>query len=26
VLASMERPMHEILREALAPDEAMRWG
>ncbi|HEX5658689.1 MAG TPA: DUF58 domain-containing protein [Polyangiales bacterium] len=26
VLASMERPMHEILREALAPDEGMRWG
>lgn len=26
VLASMERPMHEILREALSPDEATRWG
>ena len=26
VLASMERPLHEILREALAPDEASRWG
>ncbi len=26
VLASLERPMHEILREALAPDEATRWG
>ncbi|HEY6878196.1 MAG TPA: DUF58 domain-containing protein [Polyangiales bacterium] len=26
VLASMERPMHEILREALAPDEVVQWG
>lgn len=26
VPASMERAMHEILREALAPDEGMRWG
>jgi len=26
VLASLERPMHEILREALAPDEASQWG
>jgi uncharacterized protein (DUF58 family) len=26
VLASLERPLHEVLREALAPDEASRWG
>ena len=26
VLASMERPLHEILREALAPEEGSRWG
>ncbi|MDB4974042.1 MAG: hypothetical protein JWN48_2383 [Myxococcaceae bacterium] len=26
VLASLERPMHEILREALDPDEGTQWG
>ena len=26
VLASLERPMHEILREALDPDEGSQWG
>lgn len=26
VLASLERPLHEILREAFAPEEASRWG
>jgi uncharacterized protein (DUF58 family) len=26
VLASLERPLHEILREALAPDEGSQWG
>jgi uncharacterized protein (DUF58 family) len=26
VLASTERPLHEILREALAPEEGSRWG
>jgi uncharacterized protein (DUF58 family) len=26
VLASMDRPLHEILREALAPEEGMKWG
>ncbi|MEY4515067.1 MAG: hypothetical protein RLZZ450_7189 [Pseudomonadota bacterium] len=26
VLASLERPLHEVLREALAPDEGSRWG
>jgi uncharacterized protein (DUF58 family) len=26
VLASLERPLHEILREAFAPEESSKWG